>query len=129
LPIEVLTRDEVEKTVEERLKKLLADMQISKKIADLEASNAKLIDAINKLLSAGEGRTPEGSPLASALTRDLGLLVDQLQIQTTADSVTLKPKTRLRDQDFRTVRETVGEHGGFWSSQKRMFIVPRNRTP
>ena len=128
MPIEVLTRDEVEKIVEEKLRKLLAEMQISKKIADLEASDAKLVGVINKLLSAGGGITPGSSPLATALTRDLGLLADQLQIQTTSESVTLIPKFRLREQDFRMVRQTVTEHGGFWSSQKRMFIVPRNPT-
>jgi hypothetical protein len=128
MPIEVLTRDEVEKIVEEKLKRLLTDMQISKKIVGLEASDAKVLDAINKLLPTREGRAPEASPLATALTRDLGLLANQLQIQATADSVTLKPKARLRDQDFRMVRQSVGEHGGFWSSQRRMFIVPRNRT-
>ncbi len=126
MPIEVLTKDEVERIVEEKLKKLLADMQISKKITDLEASSAKLTEEINNLLSTREGRIAEAPPLATALARDLGLLADQLQIQTTPDSVTLKPKARFRDQDFRTVRETVSEHGGFWSSQRRMFIVPRN---
>ena len=128
MPIEVLTRDEVEKIIEEKVKKLLAEMQISKKIADLEASNAKLVDNVNKVLLTREGRIAEAPPLATAIARDLGLLADQLQIQTTSDSVTLKPKTRLRDQDFRTVRQIVSEHGGFWSSQRRMFIVPRNPT-
>ncbi len=54
MPIEVLTKDEIERIVEEKLKKLLADMQISKKIADLEASSAKVINNINKLLSTRE---------------------------------------------------------------------------
>ena len=38
MPIEVLTREEIEKVVEEKLKKLLLETEISKKIAELESS-------------------------------------------------------------------------------------------
>ena len=34
LPIEVLTREEIEKIVEDKLKKLLSDMRIQEKIAE-----------------------------------------------------------------------------------------------
>jgi hypothetical protein len=127
MPIEVLTREEIEKIIEEKLKRLLSEMQISKKIAELESSTAKLADDISKLTTREPRMPVTVQPLATALTRDLGSLADLLQIQGTADSVTLTPKLRLRDQDFGTVRKTVTEHGGFWSSQRRMFIVPRNR--
>ena len=126
MPIEVPTREEIEKIVEEKLKKILSDLQIMKKIAELESSTVKLTEGLNKLSTKGAQMLPT-DPLTAALTKDLGTLSDFLQIEGLPDSVTLKPKARLRDQEFRTVRETVIEHGGFWSSQKRMFIVPRNR--
>jgi hypothetical protein len=127
VPIEVPTSEEIEKVVEEKLKKVLSDLQIMKKIAELESSTAKLAEDLNKLL-VREVQRSATDPLTTALTKNLARLADLLQIQATPDSVTLKPKTRLRDQDFRTVKETIIEHGGFWSSQRRMFIVPRNRT-
>jgi hypothetical protein len=127
MPVEVPTREEIERIVEEKLKKVLSDLQIMKKIAELESSTVKLTEDLNKL-STKEAQMPPTDPLTAALTKNLAGLAGLLQIQGSPDSVTLKPKARLRDQDFRTVRETIIEHGGFWSSQKRMFIVPRNRT-
>ena len=126
MPIEVLTREEIEKMVEEKLKKVLFELQIMKKITELESSTAKLTEDFKKT-STGVAQMPTVDPLTTALTKDLAGLADLLQIQSTQDSVTLRPKARMRDQDFRTVTQTVSEHGGFWSSQRRMFIVPRNR--
>lgn len=126
VPIEVPTREEIEKIVEEKLKKILSDLQIMKKITELESSTTKLTEDLK--LSAGHAQIPITDALTAALTKDLAGLADLLEIQGASDSVTLKPKGRLRDQDFRTVKEVVGEHGGFWSSQRRAFLVPRNRS-
>ena len=126
MPIEVLTREEIEKIVEEKLKKVLSDLQIMKRITELESSTAKLTEAL-KRASTGQAQMPTPDPLTAALTKNLGRLADLLLIQGARDSVTLMPKARLRDHDFRAVKETVSEHGGYWSSQRRMFIVPRNR--
>jgi hypothetical protein len=49
MPTEALTREEIEKLVEEKLKKLLSETKISKKIVELESSTAKLRDDIAKL--------------------------------------------------------------------------------
>ena len=125
MPIEVPTAEETEKTVETKVKKILSDLQIMKKIAELESTTAKLVEDLNKLSTRGSQRPSD--PLTAALTRDLGRLADLLQIEGTQDSVTVKPRARLGDQDFKMVRETIIEHGGFWSSQQRTFIVPRNR--
>jgi len=127
VPIEVPTREEIEKIVEEKLMKVLSDLQIMKKITELESLTAKVTEDLKKL-STGQVQMPATDPLTAALTKNLSGLADLLQIQGASDSVTLKPKARLRDQDFRTVKETVSEHGGYWSSQRRMFIVPRNRS-
>jgi len=127
VPIEVPTREEIEKIVEEKLMKVLSDLQIMKKITELESLTAKLTEDLKKL-STGQVQVPATDPLTAALTKNLSRLADLLQIQGASDFVTLKPKARLRDQDFRTVKETVSEHGGYWSSQRRMFIVPRNRS-
>jgi len=122
MPIEVLTREELEKLVEEKLRKLLSEMEISKKIAELESSTAKLRDDIAKL-SVKEAVVAEPQPVAAALTRDLAQRADLLEIRATMDSVTLRPKGYLGAQDFRAVSEIVKKHGGSWSSDRRMFIV------
>jgi hypothetical protein len=122
MPIEVLTREEIEKVVEEKLKKLLLETEISKKIAELESSTAKLRDAIAKL-AIKEAAVAEPEPVAASLTRDLAERVDLLEIRTTLDSVTLKPKGYLGAQDFRAVSDVVRKYGGLWSSERRTFIV------
>jgi hypothetical protein len=123
--MEVLTREEIEKIVEDKLKKLLADMRIQERIAELKFSTSKLTDDVSRLATR-VAQVPAAHPLVTALAKDLGPLADMLEIQDTKDSVTLRPKARLREQDFRNVRETVSQHGGSWSSQRRMFIVPKN---
>jgi hypothetical protein len=122
MPIEVLTREEIEKIVEDKLKKILLETGISGKIAELESSTAKLTDAIAKL-SIKEGAVAEPESVAQALTRDLAERADLLQVRTTLDSVTLKPKAYLGAQDFRAVSEIVRRYGGVWSSERRMFVV------
>jgi hypothetical protein len=125
LPIEVLTREEIEKIVEDKLKKLFSDMRIAEKIAELKSSISKLTEDVSRLTTR-EAPVPSARPWVTALAKDLGPLADMLEIQDTKDSVTLRPKIRLRQQDFITVKETVGQHGGFWSSQRRMFILPKH---
>lgn len=120
MPIEVLTREEIEKIVEEKLKKLLLEIKVSKKIMELGSSTAKLKDDIAKL-SIKEAAQPE--PLAAARTSDLAQLENLLQIGITSSSVTLKPKAYLGAQDFRAVSEIVRKYGGSWSSERRIFIV------
>jgi hypothetical protein len=122
MPIEVLTREDIEKVVEEKLKKLLSDTEISKKIAELESSTAKLRDDIDRL-SVKETTAAEPEPVASALTRDLAERADLLQVEIRPGSVTLKPKRYLEQQDFIAIAEAVRKYGGFWSSQSRMFII------
>jgi hypothetical protein len=122
MPIEILTREEIEKIVEEKFKKLLSEMEISKKIVELESSTAKLRDAIARL-STKEAAVAEPESVAASLTRDLADRIDLLQIRTTLDSVTLKPKGYLGAQDFRAVSDIVRKYGGLWSSERRMFIV------
>ena len=124
MPIEVLTRDEIEKIVEDKLKKLLSDMRIAEKITELKSSISKLTEDVSRLATR-EAPVPSAHPWVAALAKDLGPLADMLEIQDTKDSVTIRPKARLRQQDFITVRETVSQHGGFWSSQRRMFILPK----
>ena len=124
MPVEILTREEIEKIVEDKLKKLLSEMRIQEKIAELKSSTSKLTEDVSRLATR-EAR-PSAHPLVTALAKDLGPLADMLEIQDTKDSVTLRPKARLRELDFGTVKETVSQHGGSWSSQRRMFIVPKH---
>ena len=122
MPVEVLTREEIEKIVEEKLKKLLSEMRISGKMAELEASTAKLKEDIGKL-SLKKPPVAEPDNVAVALTRDLAQLENLLQIGITSSSVTLKPKRYLGAQDFRAVSEIVRKHGGSWFSERGIFIV------
>ena len=103
LPIEVLTREEIEKIVEDKLKKLFSDMRIAEKIAELKSSISKLTEDVGRLATR-EVPVPGAHPWVAALAKDLGPLADMLEIQDTKDSVTLRPKARLRQQDFITVR-------------------------
>jgi hypothetical protein len=56
--MEVPTREEIEKIVEEKLKKILSDLQIMKKFTELESSTAKLLD----LLSTRQAQMPATDP-------------------------------------------------------------------
>ena len=125
MPIEVLTREEIEKIVEDKLKKLFSDMQIAERIAELKSSISKLTEDMSRLATR-EVPVTSTNPWVTALTKDLGPLADLFEIQDTKDFMTLRPKARLRQQDFITVKETVGQHGGYWSSQRRMFILPKH---
>jgi len=120
MPIEILTREELEKVVEEKLRKLLSEIEISKKIVELESSIAKLKDDIAKL-SVKEAVV--GEPTVADLARELAQRAELLEIRATIDSVTVKPKGYLGAQDFRAVSQIVRKHGGFWSPDRRMFIV------
>ena len=122
MPVEVLTREELEKLIEEKFKKLLSETEIWKKIAELESSIAKLRDEIARL-SVKEAVVAEPEPIAAALTRELAQRADLLEIRATMDSVTLRPKGYLGAQDFRAVGQIVRKYGGFWSSDRRIFIV------
>jgi hypothetical protein len=122
LPIEVLTRDEIERLVEEKLKTLLAEAEIWKKITQLESSIVKLRDDVARL-SIKKPAVSETEVLTAALVGDLAHRVDLLDIRTTLDSVTLKPKSYLGSQDFRAINEIVRKHGGSWSSERRVFLV------
>jgi hypothetical protein len=122
MPIEVLTREEIERLVEEKLRKLLAEAEIWKKIMELESSTVKLRDDITRLAIKKPAVT-EAEVLTAALIGDLAHRLDLLEIRTTLDSVTLKPKGYLGSQDFRAVNEIVRKHGGSWSSERRMFLV------
>ena len=121
MPVEVLSKEEIERLVEEKLKKLLSDTEISKKIAELESSTAKLKDDLARLSVKEAAAEPE--PVAAALTKDLAQRADLLQLEIRGGSVTLKPKRYLAQQDFRAIAETVRKYGGSWSTQSRAFII------
>jgi hypothetical protein len=100
----------------------LSGTEIWKKITELELSTAKLRDDIAKL-TIREAPVAQPKPVEAVLARDLAQRTSLLEIRTTLDSVTLKPKGYLGPQDFRAVSEVVRKYGGFWSSQTRMFII------
>jgi hypothetical protein len=99
-------------------------MEISKKIAQLESTTAKLEDDITKR-SIKEAAVAEPEPVVAAIARDLTQFADLLQIGITSTSVTLKPRTYLGAPHFRAVSEIVRKYGGSWSSERKMFIIPK----
>jgi DNA-binding transcriptional regulator GbsR (MarR family) len=62
MPIEDLTREDIEKVIEEKLRKLLAEMEIWKKIAEFESSISRLRDDITKF-SVKEHEIGQAMPL------------------------------------------------------------------
>jgi hypothetical protein len=129
LPIEVLTREETEKIVEEKIKKQLETL-LMQSTSDIKAEIAKLRTEITETakrvdrLSTGTVSKAETSrPLEDILKEELGQLIQVLEIKSQPDQLILRPTRYLGTRDFRLVSETVRRHGGFWSSVNRIFIV------
>lgn len=121
MPIEVLTREEVEKIIEEKIKKFVVESDLARKIAELESLTRELKDNVAKLSAAP--LKPLG--VREALVMDLAERADLLEILESKDSLMLRPKRYLGTQAFRAVSEIVRKHGGAWSSDRRMFIIKK----
>jgi uncharacterized coiled-coil DUF342 family protein len=131
LPVEVFTKDEIEKMVEEIVRKLLAEETNKQQpIGDIREELAKLSDQIAEISKRIDGLsekrlTKAATPpsLENVLRSELGELADVLDIRSQQDQLVLRPRRYLDPRDFRTVSEVVRKHGGFWSSMNRTFIV------
>jgi len=125
-PVEVLTREDVEKIVEEKLKKLLEGLEIKKKVAELESSVIDLRSMISNIPIV-KPKVADYELAAQALLADLGERSKLLEIVVRKDSIMLRPKRYLETQDFRAVTDVVKKHDGFWSSVKRSFIIRKSK--
>jgi uncharacterized coiled-coil DUF342 family protein len=131
LPVEVFTKDEIEKMVEEIVRKLLAEETNKQQpIGDIREELAKLSDQIAEISKRIDGlsekrltKAATTPSLENVLRSELGELADVLDIRSQQDQLVLRPRRYLDPRDFRTVSEVVRKHGGFWSSMNRTFIV------
>ncbi len=131
LPVEVLTRDEIERIIEEKIKKLATetpptpqvDTEIKVEIADLKAQIAKMSGRIDELSAGLPAKAVTPLRIEDALRGELGGLAELLEIRGQPDQVTLRPRRYLGGEDFRSVLQAVRRHGGFWSSMNRTFVI------
>jgi len=130
LPVEVLTRDEIERIIEEMIKKLAAgipstqlDAEIKAEIANLKAQIAEISGRINELSAGLSTKAVAPVRVEDALRGELGGLAELLEIRGQPDQVTLRPRRYLGSEDFRSVLQAVRRHGGFWSSMNRTFVI------
>lgn len=131
MPVEVFTKDEIEKMVEEIVRKLLAEETNKQQpIGDIREELAKLSDQIAEISKRIDGlsekrltKAATTPSLENVLRSELGELADVLDIRSQQDQLVLRPRRYLDPRDFRTVSEVVRKHGGFWSSMNRTFIV------
>lgn len=134
MPVEILTREEIERIIEEKLKKLMAgrpptlleDVELKKKVVALESSVVELKDKIASLSASLTGSKPiVADPLVETLKVELGERVGLLEIRGEADLVILRPKRYLGSQHFRIVLDIARKHGGNWAPERRAFIIRR----
>lgn len=129
MPIEVLTREETEKIVEEKIKKQLETLlmqstsDIKAEIAKLRTEIAETAKRVDRLSTGTVCKAETSRPLEDILKEELGQLIQVLEIKSQPDQLILRPTRYLSTRDFRLVSETVRRHGGFWSSVNRIFIV------
>lgn len=133
LPVEVLTSEEIEKIVEEKIRKRSAEMQqldteIKAEITMLKAQIAELTGRVNELSASPPSKAPVQPTFEDALRSELGGLAELLEIRSQPNQVTLRPRRYLGAQDFKSVSDAIRRHGGFWSSMNRAFIIRRART-
>jgi len=116
MPVEVLTKEDMEKIVEE----------LKKKIVELESS---IVDLRNRVSNVPivEPKVADMELVAQALLKELGERSNLLEISVGKDFVTLRTKRYLDMEDFRVVTDVVKKHNGFWSSEKRSFIIRKRK--
>jgi len=136
LPVEVLTREEIERIVEEKIKKLVAETppplppeaEIKVEIAKLKAQIAEMIARIEEMSAKPPAKVAAPPPIEHVLRGELGGLAELLEIRSQPDQVILRPRRYLGTQDFRSVSEAIRRHGGFWSSMNRTFIIRKTKS-
>jgi hypothetical protein len=122
VPVEVLTKEDITKLVEEELKKVLSE------IAELRSAIETLKESVKQIASAS---APTAQPLTGdaalleELKNSLGSLAELLDIQIDSKSISLKPKRYLGSSDFRAIGDVARKRGGYWASRSRAFIIPR----
>lgn len=107
----------------------LGDVELKKKVAELESSIAELKGKISMLPTPLPGAKPiTAEPLVETLKAALGEHMGLLEIMVEGDTVILRPKRYLGAQRFRTVIDIVKKHGGNWTPERRTFIIRKKQS-
>ncbi len=119
MPVEILTKEEIEIKIEDMLRKIIEESPLSMRLSHLE----KEINDIKTLLTKKElpSKTSPDHPLIT----DLREKVNLLEIRLEKKLIILKPKHWLNTEDFKEISEIVKKHGGAWSTEQRSFILKK----
>lgn len=129
MPVQVLTKEEIERIIDEKLKTATQVTAPPSAVGELTTRVAKLEQEVAQLIQKTETTRPAAvdvtrpQPIDQTLKAELGTLADLLEFRLEKDQLTLKPKKFLGRQNFRSVIEIVRKHGGRWSPQTQTFIV------
>ena len=130
MPVEVLTREDVERMIEEKIKKtteILPTQQtcseISAEISKLRTEISEMAKRIENLSTAAAVKPAPSRPVDEILREELGQLAEALEMKRQVDQLVVRPLRYLGMRDFRLVSDAVRKHGGFWSRTNRVFIV------
>ena len=129
MPVQILTREEVERLIDERLKTGTRAAAPPSAVGELTTRVAKLEEEVAQLIQKPEAarqvavEAARPKPIDQTLKAELGALTELLEFRLEKDQVILKPKKFLGRQNFRSVIEIVRKHGGRWSPQTQTFIV------
>lgn len=118
MPFEALSKDEVEALVKELALKILDESGLKDRILRLE----KELDEVKASLAELSKPPPEKSEV---LKRELGGLLELLELDLTKDPMVLKPRHWLKDEEFRAVNEVVKKLGGSWNPSARAFTIKK----
>jgi len=122
LPVEVLTKEEMERILEARVSALL------EKISNLELAVAELkAKSSTSSEKAVIQRVAESKSLFEILNADLATHLSLVDIREERNLVSVRPRRYLPTPDFRAVGDIIGKHGGAWSPDRRAFLVWKKR--
>ena len=130
LPVEVLTSEDVERMIEERIRKATETLptqqacsEIIAEIGKLRTEISEMAKRIENLSTAPVVKSSPSRPVDEILKEELGQLGEALEMRRQADQLVIRPLRYLGMRDFRLVSDAVRRHGGFWHRMNRVFIV------
>jgi hypothetical protein len=118
MPFEALSKDEVVALIKDWALKILDESGLKDRVLRLE----KELDEVKTSLAELSRPPPDKSEL---LKKDLGGLLELLEMDLTKDPMVLKPRHWLKDEEFRAVNEVVKRLGGSWNPSARAFIIKK----
>lgn len=130
LPVEVLTSEDVERMIEEKIRKAIETLptqqtctEISAEISKLRTEISEMAKRIENLSTAAAVKPLPSRPVDEVLREELGQLAEALEMKRQGDQLVIRPLRYLGMRDFRLVSDAVRRYGGFWHRTNRVFIV------